>query len=48
MSDDIVSIALVGYFPNIGNNFMRAVFCWRPVVGVRFTCMACGDVGLQI
>ena len=48
MSDDIVSIALVGYLPTFGNNFMRAVFAGWFVVGVKFTCMACGDVGLQI
>ena len=48
VTDDIVSIALVGYLPNFGNNFMMAVFCWMPWCEVRFTCMACGDVGLQI
>ena len=48
MSDDIVSIALVGYLHNFGNNFVRAVFVGRPVVGVRFICMACCDMGLQI
>ena len=33
MSDDIVSIALVGYLPNFGNNFMMTVFCWMPWCG---------------
>ena len=43
-----MSIVSVCYLPNFGNNFMRAGFVGRPAVGVRFTCMACGDVGLQI
>ena len=48
MPDDVVSIALMGYLL-ISETVLGGLFvAGRPVVGVRFTCMACGDVGLQI